>query len=280
MLTERELRKGLKTKIFGSKIYTFQTIDSTKNCAKTMAGVGAPEGVVVIAEEQTSGKGRLGRTWQANAGENLTLSIVLRPKVVTDAMNLLPLYVAIVAADAIETSTHLKVECKWPNDLLINKKKVGGVLIEGAIREGQLDYAVVGLGLNVNQLEFPSDLLHKASSLRLEANKEIDRLQLFRDILTTLESSYKTAVASAFQTVVASWIKRSVMLNKPIAVSQRGNIITGVVKGLSTDGGLILQTNGTLQTFFAGDVTILGEAPEQLFPLGNTSTTFVDSNHS
>ncbi len=242
-----------------------------------MASVDAPEGVVIIAENQTAGKGRLGRAWQANPGENLTLSIVLRPKVSPEAMNLLPLHVAVIAAQAIENSTHLKVECKWPNDLLINKKKVGGILIEGSIREGKLDYVVVGLGLNVNQTSFPPDLLQKATSLRLESNKEIDRAQLFRDLLTTFESSYKTVVASAFQSVVPSWLQRTAMINKPIAVAQNGNVITGVVKGLSADGGLILQTNGAIQTLFAGDVTILGDAPEQLFPTGEAAATSVSS---
>lgn len=279
MLTERELRKGLKTKSFGNRIYTFQTIDSTNNCAKALANVDAPEGMVVIAEEQTAGKGRLGRTWLANPGENLTFSILLRPQVAPDAVNLLPLYVAVTLAQALEGATNLKVECKWPNDLLINKKKVAGILIEGSVKEGGLEYVVVGLGVNVNQIQFPQDLRQKATSLRLEAKQEIDRVKLFREILTSFEADYKSTVASSFQSVIHSWLERATMINKPIAVSQHGNVLTGIVKGLSKDGGLILQTNGAAQTLFAGDVTILGNAPEQLFAVGDaTHSTFATAN--
>src|SRR4030065_267755 len=102
MYSEKTLRKGLKTRVFGNKIYTFDTIDSTNNCAKAVAGVGAVEGTVVIAEQQTAGRGRLGRIWQANPNENLTFSIILRPKVNPDSLNLLPLYVAVALAQAIE----------------------------------------------------------------------------------------------------------------------------------------------------------------------------------
>lgn len=264
MFTERVLRKGLKTKTFGNKIFTFQSIDSTNNCAKAVANIGAAEGVVVIAEEQTAGKGRLGRSWQANPEENLTFSVVLRPKISPEAVNLLPLYVAVAVAQAIERATGLKVECKWPNDLLIGKRKVAGILIEGSIQQGILDYVVVGLGINVNQTKFPSDLLQKATSLKLESGQEIDRVQLFRQILTSFESSYTTSLRNGFESTIPTWLTRSTMLNKPIVVSQQGNIINGVVTGLSKDGGIVLQTNGSEKTLFAGDVTIVGDAADQI----------------
>ncbi len=279
MLTERELRKGLKTKTFGNKIYTFQTIDSTNNCAKAVANVGAAEGIVVIAEEQTAGRGRLGRSWQANPGENLTFSLLLRPQVPPDTINLLPLYVAVAVAQAIERTTNLKVECKWPNDLLINKKKVAGILIEGSMQQNTVEYIVIGLGINVNQTQFPKELLQKATSLRLESHQEIDRVKLFKEIILSLEASYKPSVATRFQSVVPFWLDHATMINKPIVVSEQGNVITGIVKGLSKEGGLILQTNETEKTLFAGDVTILGEAPEQLFPVANTSTPTLSVPH-
>lgn len=279
MLTERELRKGLKTKTFGNKIYTFQTIDSTNNCAKAVANVGAAEGIVVIAEEQTAGKGRLGRSWQANPGENLTFSLLLRPQVPPEAINLLPLYVAVAVAQAIERTTNLKVECKWPNDLLINKKKVAGILIEGSMQQNTVEYIVIGLGINVNQTQFPKELLQKATSLRLESNHEIDRVKLFKEIILSLEANYKPSVDTRFQSVVPFWLDHATMINKPIVVSEQGNVITGIVKGLSKEGGLILQTKETEKTLFAGDVTILGEAPEQLFPFANTSTPTLSVPH-
>jgi len=258
MFSEKTLRKGLKTRFFGNKIYTFDTIDSTNNCAKAVAGVGAVEGTVVIAEQQTAGRGRLGRIWQANPNENLTFSIILRPKVNPDSLNLLPLYVAVGLAQAIEKTTGLKVECKWPNDLLIDKKKVAGILIEGSIKQNQVEYVVIGIGINVNQQSFASDLAPKATSLRLSSGKEIERTMLFRETLLTLESTYAGVSSTGFQSILPQWLSRSTMINKPISVSQQGTLISGVVKGLSHDGGLILQSEGAEKTLFAGDVTIVG----------------------
>lgn len=270
MFTEKQLRKGLKTHHFGNKIYTFQRIDSTNNCAKTMASVGAREGTIFIAEEQYEGRGRLGRAWFANPNENLTFSLLLRPKVSPEALNLLPLYVAVATAQAIEKGTGLRVECKWPNDLLINKKKVAGILIETSLQNNFVEYVVIGLGVNVNQTQFPQDLMQKATSLRLALNRQIDRIQLFKDIITSLETHYTHSASTNFRSVIPFWTQRAPMLNRPILISQAGNVISGIVKGLSNDGGLILQTNGGEKTYFAGDVTILGDTPEQLLPLNST----------
>ncbi len=271
MFTERELRRGLKAKVFGNKIYTFQTIDSTNNCIKALANVGANEGVVVFAEQQTAGRGRMGRSWLSQPEENLTFSVLLRPRIPVEAINLLPLYVAIAVAQAIENLTGLHVECKWPNDLLIEKKKVAGILIEGSMRQNQLDYVVIGLGVNVNQLQFGNGLLQKATSLRLETGREFDRARLLREILHSLETHYVQAAENEFKSVVPFWISRTSMINKSIVVSQGGDVIAGIVKGLSSEGGLILQTNGKTQTMFAGDVTILGDAQEQLVPAESAS---------
>lgn len=264
MFTERELRKGLNTKAFGSRVFTFEKIDSTNNCARALANVGKEEGIVVIAEEQTAGKGRLGRSWEANRGENLTFSILLRPKVSPEAINLLPLSVGVAIAEAIERVTRLKVECKWPNDLLLNGKKVAGILMESSMRENTVDFVVVGVGLNVNQTQFSPNLQARATSLKLESKQEIDRARLFKEILASLESNYYAGLKTEFKSVLSSWLRRAPMLNRPIVISQQGNIISGYVRGLSADGGLVLQTNGTEKTLYAGDVTILGDTPGPL----------------
>lgn len=258
MLTEQTLRKGLKTHRFGSKIYSFDSIDSTNNCAKAIAACGATEGTVIIAEQQTAGKGRMGRPWQANPNENLTFSIVLRPQGSADAMNLLPLYVAVGVAEAIERTTGIQVECKWPNDLLINSKKVAGILIEGSLKQNALEYAVVGVGLNVNQKTFSGELEQKATSLYLASGKEIDRSVLFREILRSLEGRYRDASSGGFTSVLPEWLSRCRMINQEISVSLHGQVLSGVVKGLNNEGALILQANGTEKTLFAGDVTIIG----------------------
>lgn len=271
MFSERELRRGLKTKSFGKKIYTFQSIDSTNNCARAVANVGGPEGIVVIAEEQTAGRGRLGRRWLTKPNENLTFSLVLRPTVTADAINQLPLFVGVAVAEAIEKTSGLRAECKWPNDILLNRKKVAGILVESSLTQSLVEYVIVGIGVNVNQTEFPPDLAGKATSLRLETRREFDRNALFRDILTALEALYIQCTKRGFGIILPLWMSRTSMINKPIAVSLHGNVVTGIVKGLSPEGGLILTANGKDQTLFAGDVTILGEVSEQIVPNASPS---------
>ncbi len=258
MYSEQALRKELKTQMFGSKIYTFDTIDSTNNCARALAGCWANEGTVIIAEQQTAGKGRLGRAWQANPNENLTFSVILRPKLPPEALNAFPLYVAVAVADAVERVTRLHVDCKWPNDLLIKGKKFSGILLEGSVKQNAIEYVVAGIGINVNQQSFSGELQKKATSLYLETRKNLDRTQLFREILASLEQHYSLLHTRGFEQILSRWLAHSTMINKEISVSEHGQVISGIVKGVSPEGGLILQSNGSTRTLFAGDVTIVG----------------------
>jgi len=257
MLAEQVLRKGLNTKTFGHRIFAFDSIDSTNNCAKAVAGCGAVEGTVIIAEHQTDGRGRQGRIWQSRANENLMFSVILRPVLSQEGMNLLPLYVAVAVADAIERNTGVKTECKWPNDLLADGKKVAGILIEGSFKQNSVEYVVVGIGVNVNQMKFSTELEQSATSLRLVGGREVDRVPLFKEILRSMERLYRPSVGTGFRSIIPAWLGRSSMVNTTISVDQQGTVISGVVKGLSPEGGLILQTNGVEKTIFAGDVHIL-----------------------
>jgi BirA family biotin operon repressor/biotin-[acetyl-CoA-carboxylase] ligase len=256
-MTEETLRHGIKARHFGRKVYTFETIDSTNNCAKALAGCFAQEGTVVIAEQQTAGRGRLGRVWEARPNENLTFSVILRPSLSPEAVNLLPLYAAVAVAAAIEKTTGLRVQCKWPNDLLIEGKKFAGILLEGSLKQNSVEYVVIGIGINVNQTEFAPALAGKATSLRLTLGREIDRPLLFREIMNSMEQYHSTLSPGNFAAVVPLWTTRTQMLNRQISVDQQGSILNGVVRGISPEGGLVLSLGGRDQTLFAGDVTIL-----------------------
>jgi len=257
MYTEQFLRKGLNTHVFGTKIYTFNSVDSTNNCARAVADCGAPEGTVVVTEHQTAGKGRLGRQWLTEPNQNLIFSLLLRPHFSPETINLLPLYVAVALSETIERVSALKAECKWPNDILFGGKKIAGILIEGSIKKSLVEYVVIGIGINVNQEKFPSNLTEKASSLKLECHKDFDRAILFRETLKSLEDQYAAVSATGFQSVVPQWLSHSTMINRTISVSQQGNVFSGVVKGLSSNGALILESNGIERTVLAGDVSIL-----------------------
>ena len=257
MLDEKALRSGLKTRVFGRKIYTFATIDSTNNCAKAVAGCGADEGTVVVAEEQTAGRGRLGRTWLADPEKSLTFSVLLRPKAAPEHVSLFSLYAAVAVAKAVEQMTGLTVECKWPNDLLINGRKFAGILLEGAIHQNAIDYVVIGIGMNVNQESFPPEFGSRATSLLIEGRRPVDREQLFRRTMAQLEEHYATISAHGPASMVPEWVGRSPMINQPVSVTLEGETITGVMKGVSPDGGLVLAVGNTERTLHAGDTTIL-----------------------
>ncbi len=259
MYSSEALRTGLHTQRFGCKIYTFDTIDSTNNCARALAGCWADEGTVVIAEQQTAGRGRLGRPWVANPNENLTFSIILRPTIPADSINLLPLAVAVAVAGAVEKLTGLKPECKWPNDLILDNKKAAGILLEGSFKQNTVEWIVIGIGVNVNQTLFPGELESKATSLKLVAGRDIDRISLFHTILEQFERTYHTGSKSGFQSILPDWIARTRMIDRNISVLEHGTLLSGTVKGVSRDGGLILRSDGGERTLFAGDVTILGE---------------------
>ncbi len=153
--------------------------------------------------------------------------------------------------------TGLEVVCKWPNDILIHGKKAAGILIEGSLRDSSIDYAVVGIGLNINQRTFAAEISSKATSLALAAGHEFDRIRIFQEILLSLERHYRRFRHKGFDDIVPLWISRSRMVGSRIAVSQNGTILTGTVKGLTTHGELLLDHDGEERTFLAGDVTIL-----------------------
>jgi BirA family biotin operon repressor/biotin-[acetyl-CoA-carboxylase] ligase len=257
MLTEQDLRQGLQTRSFGRKIYSFDLIDSTNECAKALANCSAAEGTIVFAEQQTAGKGRFGREWTADPNENLTFSIILRPELKLDSTQLLPLYVAVAVAEAVEESSGMTVECKWPNDLLVGGRKIAGFLLEASTRQNKLDFVVLGVGINVNQTRFPESIGEKATSLKTASGESHDRASLFRTVVKALEDHYARFSSSGFESVVAQWLSRSSMLNRRISVSMHGAPVSGIVKGLSREGGLILLTGGEERVLFAGDVSIL-----------------------
>lgn len=261
MLSPEILRDGLQTKTFGKKIYSFETIDSTNSCARTLAACWAEEGTVVLSEEQTAGRGRLGRAWFSTPAENLTFSVVLRPQITPDIMNILSLLVAVGIARGLKEHAGVQVHCKWPNDILFRGRKLAGILLEGALSGDRVESVIAGIGLNVNQESFPEDLQSRATSLALASGHYHDRPKLFRGILATLEDEYLTQAGLGFKNVVNRWLEHAPMIGKRITVDNSGTEIEGTVSGISNSGGLVVASQSGEHTYLAGDVTILDMEP-------------------
>lgn len=256
MYSEEELQRGLITQVFGHKLFIYDTIDSTNARAKILANKGAEEGTVVITEYQTEGRGRFGRTWFAESGSSLLFSVIIRPNFSTDKVGLLPFFAATGIALAVEKITGLQCECKWPNDVLLNRKKCCGILMESTSQQNKLDYVVIGIGLNVNQKNFFDDLEDKATSLSNECGKEFDRRDMFCQIMSSLESLYTDVSRGDFDAALSEWKARATIFGKQITLTQAAKVINGVVIAFTDDGGLVVETKTGTQVFHAGDVTI------------------------
>jgi BirA family biotin operon repressor/biotin-[acetyl-CoA-carboxylase] ligase len=257
MISSEEIQRGLRTKFIGKSVVTFEVIDSTNAAAKKLAESGAPEGTAVIAEYQTAGRGRFNRTWHGEAGKNIILSLILRPREEQSA-HLLTYLSALCAAKTAEDSAGVQVECKWPNDLLINGKKFCGILLESAWNDSSIDYVVVGIGMNVNQETFPNELQQTATSLKKESGHEFDLTPIIKDFLERFERAYLQSQESGYATFLTEWKMKSGMFGKEISLGQSGNILRGRAIDLDADGALIVKNHDRMVRVFAGDVTVLG----------------------
>jgi BirA family biotin operon repressor/biotin-[acetyl-CoA-carboxylase] ligase len=255
-MTGSEIQSHLHTRIFGTKIFLFDVLDSTNLKAKAMAVQGEQAGTLIIAEEQTAGRGRLGRVWISEAGKNLTFSLIIRPGAPPEFLGLLPIAAGLAVAQAIEELTGLRPECKWPNDVLLAGRKFSGILCEVVTDAARTPWVVAGIGINVNQTVFPPELETTATSLRLASGREFDRARVLASVLDRLETLYAILTGKSPGAVRDSWRAYAPMLGKTVTITNQSTTITGKASGLAPDGGLLVHTARGEVKVLAGDVTI------------------------
>jgi len=256
------LTHQLQTRFLGKPLHFFVTIDSTNTYAARLAREGVSEGAVVIADSQSGGKGRLGRSWISPPGVNLYLSAILRPPVSAAVVPQLNLIAAVAVADTIVQATSLTPAIKWPNDVLVGGKKVCGILAEMQTEAGTLRSVVLGIGVNLNAplRAFPEELRDKASSLFLAGGQSVDRAAFTTTLLTHLEKLYVLWLEEGFPALRPLWERHAAgMIGKQITVAAPEGMVAGTVLGLDTDGALLLR-EGERETrrVLAGDVTVVG----------------------
>ncbi|BCG47423.1 Biotin operon repressor / Biotin--protein ligase [Citrifermentans bremense] len=261
ILTNLDITAGLATKRIGSSILCLKETDSTNSVAFKMAEEGAPEGTVVIADTQSAGKGRLGRVWLSPPGVNLYCSVVLRPAIAPVAACQLTFLSVVAVARAVERCTKLKPQIKWPNDILINGKKVAGLLNEMNAETEKVNFVVLGIGVNLNlRMSTLSQglLRHPATSLLEEGGEEVDRIRFTRVLLEELDQLYGDFLVEGDGPVRAEWLARSAIKGRSVKVSQQNREFRGVVQGVDSFGALlVLLSDGTLETVLSGDVALL-----------------------
>jgi len=251
-----EIQSGLNTKIIGKKIIVLDTVTSTMDEAFKLGMENCPEGTVVCAESQSKGRGRLGRVWASPKNKGLYFSFVLRPNLPLNQLAQLTLMSAVALAEAIEDISELKPLIKWPNDILIGKDKLAGILTELRAESDQVKFVVVGIGLNVNTTSH--QLPPGSSSLKIAAENSFDRAQVFQVILRFLEKWYLKVLRHEFFQVMEEWKKRSATLKKRIRITDPNGIIEGEAIDLDEDGALLIRKdNGIIVKKTAGDIFLL-----------------------
>ena len=257
ILTADMLRQRLRGSLFGKRIYHFFKTDSTNRVALELGHTGEPEGAVVLAEEQTAGRGRAGHKWHSERATGIYATLLLRPRLAPVQAPLLTMMAGLSAHAAVQAVSGLQVDLKWPNDLLIGGKKVGGILTEMHAEPTQIHFVIVGLGINVNQEKFPAELAGISTSLRLESGRKQSRLEVLVQFLRQFERDYDELLREGASSVVKRFeAVSSYARGKRVRVSSNKESYTGVTAGLESEGLLrVARDDGETVTVIAGDVT-------------------------
>jgi BirA family biotin operon repressor/biotin-[acetyl-CoA-carboxylase] ligase len=243
--------RGLR---LGHPAYLYQKIGSTNDEAKRLAENGGGDGLLVIADEQTAGRGRQTRRWLTPPGTGLAFSLILRPPLQAHQAARLTMLAGLAVCDALEQATGLRTGLKWPNDVLLSGSKLGGILVEGALRGEVLDYAVVGIGLNVSWSPSSADVDYAATNLQAEMGEAPDRLKLLRQILACLEARYPTVADPG---LLADWQARLLLMGEPIVIHTPQGALRGLAQSVDEDGALLVRLDtGEIRQVVAGDVRL------------------------
>ncbi len=259
-LLDIDVEIGLQTAIIGRKVASFDSVSSTIDVAGALAAGGAEEGTVVVAESQTGGRGRLGRPWSSPAGTGIWCSILLRPAIPPRDAPILTLMTAVAVASTLQKDYRIDARIKWPNDVIVDDRKMCGVLTELVAEQDAVKYVIVSFGLNVNQTrsDFPADLADIATSMRIITGKKQDRPEVFRNVLRELDSRYAGFMNDGGRDILARWRELTCTLGRMVSVRLRDELVQGIARDLADDGSLLVEgADGSLRQISYGDVTIV-----------------------
>jgi len=251
-----EIKFGLDTKIIGKNIYHYEIVNSIMDIAFNLAMDSSPEGTVVCAESQHRGRGRLGRGWFSPKSKGIYLSIVLRPTFEPSQTPKLTLLAAVAVAEAIRENTGINCQIKWPNDILVNEKKLGGILTELNAEMDRTKFVILGIGINVNTKK--ASLPPKATSLKEEKKETVSRVELTREILKQIDSFYSLFQKEGFSPIVKKWKHLSSTLGKRVKVTSQNKQVEGEALDIDKDGSLLIRKDsGFIEKIYAGDLARL-----------------------
>ena len=260
-LNPTQINLFLHTERFGKTIHYYDVLDSTQTIAHKLAQDGAPEGTVVISEEQTAGRGRMARPWESAHGTGIWMTVIVRPDVTPQQASSYTLVVAVAISKAIKALyKNVEPAIKWPNDLLIDGKKCTGILTEMRAEADCVQALLVGIGINANQIveDFSPEIANIATSLRLAAGEEINRAALVATILQYLEQYTERYVKYGFASIKDEWEQASCTIGQRIEVTTLREKFEGVASGITDEGVLQVRLDdGTVRTIYSGDVRMI-----------------------
>ncbi|NEW06042.1 biotin--[acetyl-CoA-carboxylase] ligase [Paenibacillus sp. SYP-B3998] len=254
-----KLLAGLQTKVLGKKLHIYGEVDSTQTIAHALVASGAPEGTLVLAESQTSGRGRMGRKWHSPRGKGIWMSLVLTPQIPVFFMPQLTLLSAVALCRSIQKVVKVNIGIKWPNDLLIDGKKVSGILLESSGEDERLKYVIAGIGISANLKveDYPEELRSLATSLAIASGTVIPRETLVQAFLLEFEELYALYLDKGFAPIRLLWEALSVTLHRPIRTHTHSGVVEGIAESLDDSGALTVVTSaGEKVKIYSGDIEL------------------------
>ncbi|WP_042346445.1 biotin--[acetyl-CoA-carboxylase] ligase [Bacillus massiliigorillae] len=253
------IRLQLKSKILGQQIHFYDCVDTTQRIANELANTTGVEGTIVVADEQTAGKGRLARQWHAAKGKGIWMSILLKPNIPIHQAPKLTLLTAVAVVQGIKEVTGITPQIKWPNDILLNGKKITGILTEMQAEADGIHSVVIGVGINVNQQieDFSPELRDIATSLLIENGQMLSREELICSVLYHFEELYATFQRDGFASIKALWESYAINMGKTITATTAQGRITGIALGITEDGVLLLKdADEKVHSIYSADIEI------------------------
>lgn len=255
-----EMKRRLHTKWAGQTLdYRYET-GSTNEDAKKLAEDGAPEGTLVVADFQRGGKGRLGRSWTTPHKTAIAMSLVLRPQIPPQKASMMTLVAGMATAQAVKDATGLDAQIKWPNDVVVNGKKIVGILTEMSVEQGTIRYVVIGTGMNANMTDFPEEIRTTATSLLLETGHPVDRTEIICRTMEHFETYYETYMNTRDMSVLKEEYQALLAnMDRQVRVLEPENEYNGIARGINDMGELLVETpDGQIKTIYAGEVSVRG----------------------
>jgi len=261
LLQPRIILDKLGRSLFSTNLVFHRTLNSTNALATELGSTGSPEGTIVVTEEQVAGRGRRGRSWISPGSVNILLSILLRPDLDPDHVFVLTMTLGLAVIEAVKEVTHLEPWLKWPNDLYVRRRKLGGILTEFSVKKGKIEYIVMGLGLNVNWRPgdggLKGEFAAPPTSILEETGMEISRTDLLVAILKILEGYYRQVTAGEIESFYERWNDLSLIMGKDVAIESGDDMIRGRAIRIDRSGALIIEDGeGRERRIISGDVSL------------------------